>query len=332
VTNIVIMCCPGREALVARLRGQLRGAIVVEVWDSLRQGSLPCALRVFELGLDVFKGRPFTVLQDDAEVCQGFADYLDTFTSDVATNDLVIQWYAHGWVAGKTYRNPHFAEFGGHDYVCSLATTYSPRWAEKIRSHLRDMVDHDGHKDDKGRLYGDDAAIADVLAWERKEFFVHIPSLVQHIGHVSMIAGRQVSLQSHDARTSRCYVGEDFDARAFIGKVSVPWRAPADVKEKIMEDEKTNVDAGAVTAGQTDKKIGEMTVGEFMLALHEMGAEKENPVQLSAPRYPAARDTGAPLSAVKFAPNCNECGDTSGDCGHATAPPVKRGQPDSERA
>lgn len=271
--NFVIMCCPGREDLVPALRSSLAGHIVVETWDTKREGAMVGAMRAFQLGLDCFKDQPFTVLQDDAEVCAHFGDYVAQFMGDVRECGIIIQWYAHGWVApslakvwellekrGTARMAGAFEEFGGHDYVCSLATTYPHEWAEKIYLYLRDQVDHDGQKDDQGRMHGDDAAIADVLAYHRKEFYVHVPSLVQHIGHVSMVAGRSVTLESHDARTSRCYVGKDFDARSIV-VTSMPWREP---KEK-----ETNMDEEA----KTEKKVGEMTVRELYDAMASLDAE-----------------------------------------------------------
>jgi hypothetical protein len=280
--------------MVSELRKRLVGHIVVEAWDVKLEGNVVCALRAFELGLDCFKGQPFTVLQDDAELCDHFADYAQAFVADVMARNLIIQWYAHGWVAGSLQAlngDVLFEQFGGRDYVCSLATTYPHEWAEKIRDYLKDQVEHDGVRDDFGKMHGDDQAIADVLSYNRKEFYVHIPSLVQHVGHVSMVAGRHVSLESHDARTSRCYVGKDFDARTLLSRVNVPWR------KQTREDNMTTKHTHEHVKHDKD----EDTV-------------KDVPVVVEPPSSPPPMMTPAPTL-----PNCNVCGDTSGTCEHTDA-------------
>lgn len=321
------MCCPGREAMVRRLRESLEGAIVLEVWDAKREGNVPCALRAFEMGLAAFKGEPFTVLQDDAELCAGFVEYVDTFTADIRNLDLVVQWYAHPWVAPKCQRDdlPTFYRHWGGNYLVSVATTYSASWAEKIRARLADAVENDT-RDDHGQLHGDDHRIADVLDFHGGAFWVHVPSLVQHIGDVSMVAGRKVSLASHDARQSRCYVGRGFDARSLIPNVIAPWRA----KERTMDD--TN-DTTPVLPASTEapKLVGMMTAAELYAALSELedaNRDKTDGRQLAtelAQEVIARRHflEGEAHEAAKIVAEpamvpvvCNECGAAEGTCGH----------------
>jgi len=300
--------------MVHRLRESLVGAIVLEVWDERREGNVPCALRAFEMGLSAFKGQPFTVLQDDAELCAGFVEYVDTFTKDVRNLDLVIQWYAHPWVAPKCQKEDRatFYQHWGGNYLVSVATTYSASWAEKVRARLADAVESDV-RDDHGTLHGDDALIAQVLDFSGGTFWVHVPSLVQHIGDVSMVAGRKVSLASHDARQSRCYVGKDFDARSLIPGLVVPWRK---VKERDMEDL---------------KKVGEMTAPELYQALRELEDSNrdktdgrhlatEHAQELEARRHFLDGEAHEAAKVATVPPMlpvvCNECGASAGACGH----------------
>jgi len=319
--RFVIMCCPGREAMVRRLRESLEGAIVLEVWDAKREGNVPCALHAFEMGLAAFKGEPFTVLQDDAELCAGFVEYVDTFTKDIRELDLVIQWYAHPWVAPKCQRDdrPTFYRHWGGNYLVSVATTYSAKWAEKIRARLADAVENDT-RDDHGQLHGDDHRIADTLDFHGGAFWVHVPSLVQHIGDVSMVAGRKVSLASHDARQSRCYVGRGFDARSLTPNVIIPW-AQKPAKERIMDDTSDTIPVLPAPT-EVPKLVGEMTAAELYAALMELeNADRdktdgrhlatEHAQELTANARTLAAVTTSAVPVV-----CNECGAPESTCGH----------------
>ncbi len=326
------MCCPGREDMVASHKWPLArdGAIVLEVWDTDRQGSACCALRAFELGLEVFKGKSFTVLQDDAETCRGFAPYLASFQDEVDAQDLVIQWYAHPWVTSYTIGKPRvakaatFIERPGGSFICSIATTYSGAWAEKIRQRLADVVEHERAKwqDDEGRIHGDDRFIAETLKHHGGMIQVHVPSLVQHVGMESVVAGHSIKLGSHDARQSQCYVGLTFDARNLMDMVLVPWR-----KHK----KETNMDENALDGeDKGEKKVGEMTVAELYADLKALiEAERDDGGQFLATEYAQelqaltreSKTVSDPeigtLMRAKGVSVCNECGELTGECGHA---------------
>jgi len=333
------MCCPGREELVERLRKQLGpGVLILEVWDSAREGALTCSAKAFETGLAAFRDQPFTVLQDDAIVCRGFAAYADQFTVDVKARDLVIQWYAHGWVAGKTphldhvpgsFKRPHFDEFGGHDFVSSVATTYCTLWAMKIRDHLMDLIEHDGVRDDQGRLHGDDQAIADVLAWERKEFYVHIPSLVQHDWEaVSMVAGRNVAPQSHDARTSRCFVGVDFDAATLTGRIAAPWNESKGETDMAKHKYTKTVEEVAAPS-PVDEEDGQQLAVDQAVEVPPPPVKTDKPAQpaRARPDLEEGDDGFVRLPPPKvITNNCNECGEV-GPCSHRPEGADSPGQP-----
>ncbi len=346
------------ELMTGRGRiGETPSPIVLEVWDTERKGNIPCALRAFEMGLEAFKGQSFTVLQDDAQVCRGFAEYVGNFQD---TPD-VIQWYAHGLVTefqippaakGETvlYR-PMFTKHRGDEFVCSLATTYPPLWALRVQMALADAVEF-GKPDDAGQLQGDDAVIKMMLEFWGGEFWVHVPSLVQHIGYVSAVAGRNVTLGSHAARESRCYVGRTFDARELLPVVKAPWRAKETIMDEAAKEEITQpaapIPAPPAEPPINDRKlVGDMTARELFRALSAIEEETKDPtdgrrlamehaVDLGGP--PAYRNmdpanraiadrlaaemhfagaSGGTMSRIDVPPEvCNECGAPVGDCGH----------------
>ncbi len=339
MTNIVIMCCPGREAMVAHLRqslmtgrgriGETPSPIVLEVWDTDRKGNIPCALRAFEMGLEAFKGQSFTVLQDDAQVCRGFAEYVGSFQDCPG----VIQWYAHGLVTERTrlgsgpLGQPMFTKHRADEFLCSLATTYSPLWALRVQMALADAVEF-GKSDDSGQLQGDDAVIKMVLEFWEGEFWVHVPSLVQHIGYVSAVAGRNVTLGSHAARESRCYVGRTFDARTLMPVVRAPWRAEENPMDEAAKEEITQpaapIPAPPAEPPINDRKlVGDMTARELFRALSAIEDETKDPndgrrlaMEYAVDLGGATRTDSLTRSHLVPPEVCNECGAPVGDCGH----------------
>lgn len=347
--NFVIMCCPGRESMVADLRRRLTPGIVLEVWDGAREGALPCALRAFEMGLSAFRGKDFTVMQDDAEVCEGFNHYISSTWLDLSIRGDkrvgVVQWYAHPWVTkypgnGMAVRELDVRD--GKTFLVSLATTYTPEWAHRIAAYLADCADGKVagfQKDDQGRMHGDDAAIANLLTYYGASYYVHVPSLVQHRGDVSMVAGRSVTLASHDARQSRCYVGRNFDARQLLDLPLNIERTIMDNQEDVKLPPPNTDDVPTKVEGQPPDlerhhrlnvaPVGHMTARQLYNALKELDAEDTaddgqqlgEPQPLPAPRVAHVgnlRDLVAHVESPTTA-NCNVCGDNTGTCPHVAS-------------
>lgn len=187
------------------LRASLEGATVVECIDADRLGSFYNAIAAFRVGVNL--GGPFTILQDDVQVCRNFVSYVSRMLSTIETEEWIVNWF--DVTLPMQPREPHMIWRDGKGFYYSQAVTYPSMMGARILDYLEQVAIPLSQKDDRGQTHGDDMWVRAALTEMRESFLVHLPSLVQHIGGDSLVAPG-MRLEQHQ-RVSRHFIGTDFD-------------------------------------------------------------------------------------------------------------------------
>lgn len=218
---VFIMNTPQRsvQSLYNTLSADCTVFTVTDWGEYPKRGALPNAIRCFEQALK-FEG-PFTIVQDDIEVCKNFGRYIVQYMGMLEQLNMPIMWYSYphlwndGWQPSKTL----LVQYEPERFLNTQAVSYPSKLAGRIHGDLCEMLGGFIKPDDLGFFHGDDQCIQRSLCVRRREFFVHIPNLVQHVGEESIVAP---GLTLYDGyRQSRCYVGRGFDAMQL--KIPEPW-------------------------------------------------------------------------------------------------------------
>jgi hypothetical protein len=201
--HIVMMTCPPRrpEPIIA--------AIMHYAIDLDRKGAFANAITALEMGLSLsgFDGGPVTIVQDDVITCQRFTEYLARLSPYIENQQQIVKWFHPGQDRWQPYAaRPRLVEVDPDtdSFVGTQAVTYSSYWARKILAFLKAVpfVRRVGP-------HCDDAWISEALKSYRKTFFIHRPSLVQHIGTDSLVSPGMKLIQYN--RFAPDFVGIDFD-------------------------------------------------------------------------------------------------------------------------
>jgi hypothetical protein len=203
--DIIIMTAPPRDPspLARTLSCNVHYAIDID-----REGTLPNVITCFEMGLSL--GGPVTILQDDVITCGNFVPYVERLLPTIAAANAIVKWFdvadmpLPGFMECPRFRLKPSQLFG---YI--QAVTYSRHNAEQIHKFLTALPEP-YLRDDRGQCHGDDMYIRQALDCYRKPFWVHSPSIVQHIGIDSLVAPG-IPLDMKHKRVSQTFVGIDYD-------------------------------------------------------------------------------------------------------------------------
>lgn len=206
--NIVIMTAPPRNPLplIQSLDG---GPGIYTVCDTERRGTLSAVTKCLETGLLAYG--PVTILQDDIIVCQDFVRYVERLLPVIEKTQSIVKWFDVDDIPVADYmERPRFRKRTPERFEYIQAVTYSRRWAEQILKYLQAIPSESLQCDDRGQYHGDDMYICEALRAYKQPFYVHSPSIVQHIGRDSLVAPG-MPLDIAHRRVSQTFVGLDFD-------------------------------------------------------------------------------------------------------------------------
>ena len=154
----------------------------------------------------------YLICQDDVLYCQGLREYLE--------NEL---WPERALGVVSLHTASH-QDRGGLGFYCTEYGPYS--WGAQayvfpnasLRALLRDpaVINHR----QRGRLNGERNVDGVVGTWCKESglgYYLHSPSLTQHIGDTSTLWRRATTASGR--RQAATFVGEDYDARRLIGLV-----------------------------------------------------------------------------------------------------------------
>jgi hypothetical protein len=196
---IVVMTVPERQNTICADVAQIAGMYVV---DTDHCGALPCAIEALECGLS--HDGPVTILQDDVSVCRNFRAYLRRFEQYIDEGKQIVKW--SDFNCGFTPRGmlPRLVQCEPETFTCTQAVTYSRYWARKILAFLQALpvLNH------RPPIHGDDNWICEALKVYNQKYFIHRPSIAQHIGYDSIVSP---GLTLTDWRRAHDFVGTDFD-------------------------------------------------------------------------------------------------------------------------
>lgn len=152
----------------------------------------------------------YLLCQDDVLYCQGLREYLESeLWPDRALGVVSLHTASHQDRGGLGFYRTEFgsAAWGAQAYVFSNCG---------LRALLRDpaVVNHR----QRGRLNGERNVDSVVGRWCKESgwgYFLHSPSLTQHIGDTSTLW--RTSTKAIGRRQAATFVGEQYDARRLIG-------------------------------------------------------------------------------------------------------------------
>jgi len=191
---IVVMNVPGRD-IPEGLFGQV--AVCTDLHHS---GALPTAIDALAMGLD--SPGPVTILQDDIRVCRNFVPYLERFLPYIENRQQIVKWFDPGMSLES--KRPRLSQRTPETFAYTQAVTYSSHWAKKILHFLKALA----VLDNPPPIHGDDNWICEALKAYGQNYYIHRPSLVQHIGRKSFVAP---GLALTDARIAHDFIGLDVD-------------------------------------------------------------------------------------------------------------------------
>ncbi len=179
-----VVCCPGREPV---------NECGITVWDTKLEGNLVNYARTLATALDTVQSGPVTIMEDDVEVPPGFGNYADHFYPWIERNGMPVQWWTNGrmWepTSGDWEHVPQsmFVHRPAGKFVSTQAVTYPRALAVAISMHLNALVPH-APMDDHGRKHSADQRIGRFLYEHKRDFLIHWPPVVGHVGRDSMVA------------------------------------------------------------------------------------------------------------------------------------------------
>lgn len=186
----------------------------------------------------------YIIFQDDLVACSHLRDYLDMcdVSDDAYYNLYTIKSNEKptiGWSPAKQNGKGAVALMFPNLVLRKLLTCQD--FIDRPRNRIRQK---------KNPCTNLDGGIVDCLKSVGVREFVHQPSLVQHTGMKSTI-GHSERPRWQRFKTAHSFMGEDYDARQFIGKQEKPMPRDMRPKDKIMS--KPNVQS---KAPQKVKRIG----------------------------------------------------------------------------
>jgi len=169
--------------------------------DIHHSGALPTAIDALSMGLET--PGPVTILQDDIIVCKNFVPYIEKFLPYIEHQRQIVKWFDVATPLDPTKR-PRLRQRTPETFTCTQAVTYSSHWARRILHFLKALA----VLDNPPPIHGDDNWICEALKAWGQNYYVHRPSLVQHVGRYSVASP---GLRLTDARIAHDFIGLDFD-------------------------------------------------------------------------------------------------------------------------
>ena len=183
-----VVCCPGREPVTT-------GG--VQVWDDKREGVLVNYTRTLGAALAASDSGPVTIMEDDVEVPPGFGNYVDHFYPWIERFGAPVQWWWNGrmwdpWTTTVSHdedgnRAQLFVHRKASKFLSTQAVTYPRALAVAIYHRLTALIPN-AQTDDLGAKHSADYLIGRALHEWKRDFLIHWPPVVDHVGRNSMVA------------------------------------------------------------------------------------------------------------------------------------------------
>lgn len=168
----IMRTCKGREHYAESLIKQLPS---VEVCFDDRGGAMQCFIKSLEMSRD----DAVVNMEDDIILTQGFTKKLESVVAQKP--DTVIQFFS----MRKADKEIGSRWDAGRNYLMAQCTYFPSKVSKGILAFSKkyENIDHKSHPLD--------SMVADYLAATKQRYWIHCPSLVDHIVGVSMIDPRR---------------------------------------------------------------------------------------------------------------------------------------------
>lgn len=169
----ILRTCAGREAMAARLRAFLPHLVVV---DDVFGGD---AMATFRAALEAVQDGAALHLEDDILLAPDFENKIREVVA--AHPDSVIQFFsmrAKDLTVGARWEP-------GRSFSMNQCFYLPPAYSRALLEFARDWARFDEHPT------GYDILMQDWLKARREKYWLHVPSLVQHLDTVSCINARR---------------------------------------------------------------------------------------------------------------------------------------------
>jgi hypothetical protein len=192
-----VLCSPHREP---RTTGG------VQVFDEHSRGQLFGYIELLRQALNRGGNVPVTLLEDDCEVPEGFDDYVSHYHGFIHRTGAPVLWFSPSYMYTPPTNNraypPYFVHRPAARFVFTQAVTYPRLLAEHLLNwliKLEPRLPSDGD----GRKHNGDWLIGRALSQVNRDFLLHWPPVVQHVGTDSVVQpGEQLDARY---RTSSYY-------------------------------------------------------------------------------------------------------------------------------